>query len=61
LALAISKDRNAPLQSASWGIGQITGENFAVAGFQSVEDMVVAMSQSEDDQLKAMGNVLTGD
>lgn len=60
LAIAITKDRSAALQSASWGIGQIMGENFTVAGFQSVEDMVVAMSRSEDEQLAAMGNFLMG-
>lgn len=58
LSLAIAKDRSAALQSASWGIGQIMGENFAAAGYESVEDMVAAMSRSEDDQLEAMGNFL---
>jgi len=60
LAIATTKDRNAALQSASWGMGQIMGENFAVTGFPSVEDMVAAMSQSEDAQLTAMGNFLMG-
>jgi hypothetical protein len=60
LAIAITKDRKAALQSASWGMGQIMGENFAVAGFPSVEAMVAAMSQSEDAQLTAMGNFLMG-
>jgi hypothetical protein len=59
LALAISKDRTAALQSASWGIGQIMGMNYARAGFQNVEDMVAAMSDSEDQQLTAMGSFLT--
>jgi hypothetical protein len=58
LAIAITKDRTAALQSASWGIGQIMGENFARAGFQNVEDMVTAMSQSEDQQLTAMAGFL---
>lgn len=47
LARAIGKDRSAALQSASWGIGQIMGMNYAKAGFQNVEEMVVAMSGSE--------------
>jgi hypothetical protein len=55
LARAIAKDRVAALQSASWGIGQIMGENYALAGFQTVEAMVAAMTQSEDAQLAAMG------
>jgi len=58
LAAAIAKDRNAALQSASWGLGQIMGENFAAAGFQNVENMVAAMAQSEDAQLAAMGDFL---
>ncbi len=59
LELAIAKDQTAALQSASWGIGQIMGLHFQAAGFQSVEDMVAAVSQSEDQQLVAMGNFLT--
>jgi hypothetical protein len=58
LATAIKKDRIAALQSASWGLGQITGENFSAAGFESVQHMVAAMAQSEDAQLAAMGNFL---
>ncbi|HEY1495386.1 MAG TPA: N-acetylmuramidase domain-containing protein, partial [Candidatus Solibacter sp.] len=54
LAQAIALDRHAALSSASWGIGQIMGSNFAEAGFASVEDMVNAMVQSEDNQLTAM-------
>jgi hypothetical protein len=59
LARAIGKDRSAALQSASWGLGQIMGLNFASAGFQNVEDMVAAMSDSEDQQLLAMGHFLS--
>jgi hypothetical protein len=57
---AILKDRAAALQSASWGLGQIMGMNFANAGFRDVEEMVAAMSDSEDRQLMAMANFLTG-
>jgi hypothetical protein len=53
LAAAISLDRDAALQSASWGLGQIMGMNFQAAGFDSVEDMVAAMVESEDRQLLA--------
>src|SRR5437762_3267032 len=53
---AILKDRAAAVQSASWGLGQIMGMNFEKAGFQDVEDMVAAMSDSEDRQLMAMAN-----
>ena len=60
LAAAIEKDRDAALQSASWGIGQIMGANHVLAGFQSVEEMVTAMSESEDRQLAAMSSFLHG-
>jgi hypothetical protein len=58
LAKAMSKDSGAALESTSWGIGQIMGENFAAAGFASVHEMVTAMSHSEDDQLAAMASFL---
>lgn len=58
LQRAIAKDRVSALQSASWGIGQIMGENFSLAGFQNVDQMVAAMSESEDAQLVAMGTFL---
>ena len=60
LALAMAKNRTAALQSCSWGIGQILGENYALAGFADVEQMVAAMLESEDQQLGAMGNFLIG-
>src|SRR6266516_639425 len=50
LAIALANDRSAALQSASWGVGQIMGENYALAGFRDVESMVLAMSESEDRQ-----------
>ena len=51
LAAAISLYRDAALQSASLGLGQVMGMNFQAAGFDSVEDMVAAMVESEDRQL----------
>jgi len=60
LALALVKHRSAALQSCSWGIGQIMGENYALAGFPSVDQMVIAMSESEDQQLIAMANFMIG-
>lgn len=59
LNAAIAKDREAALQSASWGIGQVMGENFHAAGFSDVESMVAAMVQSEDNQLNAMAGYLS--
>lgn len=58
LIRAIAKDRVAALQSASWGIGQIMGENFRAAGFPDVETMVDTMIRGEDQQLSAMGRFL---
>jgi hypothetical protein len=58
LGRAIAKDRAAALQSASWGLGQIMGMNFSRAGFETVEEMVAAMVESENQQLLAMMNFL---
>jgi hypothetical protein len=54
LAVAQQLDATAALQSASWGLGQVMGENFAAAGFADVATMVAAMEASEDAQLLAM-------
>ena len=40
---AIALDKNAALQSASWGAFQIMGENYKAAGYASVEDFVKGM------------------
>jgi hypothetical protein len=53
LAEATALDRAAGLQSASWGMFQIVGMNFAACGFASVEDYVAAMCDSEAAQLAA--------
>jgi hypothetical protein len=55
LAQAIGLDRAAALQSASWGMFQIVGMNFAVCGFTAVEDYVAAMCDGEGAQLAAFG------
>jgi hypothetical protein len=60
LARAAALDRAAALKSASWGAGQILGENFALAGFADGEAMVEAMSDSEDAQLAAVASFLSG-
>ena len=54
LAKAVAHDRAAALQSASWGLGQVMGGNFAAAGFTDTETMVSAMGDSEDAQLAAV-------
>jgi peptidoglycan hydrolase-like protein with peptidoglycan-binding domain len=54
LQAAMQLDSEAALQSASWGLGQIMGENFAAAGFASVDTMVRAFVDTEDAQLSGM-------
>lgn len=46
--------RTAALQAASWGLGQVLGENATGVGFASVQDMVTQMCSSEDQQLAAV-------
>jgi len=50
-AMALNPD--AALQSTSWGIGQVMGQYFSLAGYPDVETMVAAMIDSEDAQLDA--------
>jgi hypothetical protein len=60
IAEALALNRKAALQSASWGLGQVLGSNFNVAGFADVEDMVAKMVQSERHQLLGMFNFIDG-
>jgi hypothetical protein len=50
---ASTLDADAALQSASWGIGQLMGFNYGVIGYASVQQMVEAMGDDEDEQLQA--------
>jgi N-acetylmuramidase/Putative peptidoglycan binding domain len=54
LTAAIQLDRGAALKSTSWGLGQVLGRNFKDARFPDVEQMVTAMSDSENAQLAAV-------
>ncbi len=58
LATALTLNAPAALKSASWGIGQVMGENFVQAGFPTVDAMVAAMVESEDNQLAAMAGFI---
>jgi hypothetical protein len=58
LEKAAKLDRTAALRSASWGAGQIMGDNFKACGFADVESFVAAMMDSEDAQLAAVGAFL---
>jgi hypothetical protein len=58
LTRAIALDETAALKSASWGLGQVLGENFVAAGFADVQSMVTAMCGTEDAQLLAVTKFL---
>jgi hypothetical protein len=51
LARAMLLDRDAALESASWGLGQIMGFNAPLLGFPSASAMVSKFGDSEDAQL----------
>lgn len=54
LERAMRLDRPAALKSASWGAGQVMGENHRMVGYDDVETMVLAMQASEDEQLMSV-------
>jgi hypothetical protein len=58
LAEAVTLNRAAALESASWGLGQIMGFNAAAAGFPSTEAMVAAMMDAEDAQIEGMATFM---
>lgn len=55
---ALKLDRPAALRSASWGLGQVMGDNFKAAGFSDVEAMVTAFVKSENAQLQGMAHFI---
>ncbi|MET3577676.1 hypothetical protein ABID19_000691 [Mesorhizobium robiniae] len=58
LKAACAIDQTAALRSASWGLGQVLGENFKAAGFLTVQAMVEAMMEDEALQLAAAVNFI---
>lgn len=54
LLAATTIDETVALRSASFGLGQILGENFKAAGYPTVQAMVTAFVQSEAKQLEGM-------
>ncbi|WP_246683437.1 N-acetylmuramidase family protein [Mesorhizobium sp. B2-1-3A] len=58
LKSACAIDETAALKSASWGLGQVLGENFEAAGFLTPQAMVEAMMESEELQLEAAVNFI---
>ena len=51
---ACAIDEEAALLSTSWGLGQIMGSNFKMAGCKSVQEMVEEAKASEAGQLRQM-------
>lgn len=54
LIAAMAIDEAAAIESASWGLGQIMGENYRLVGFGSAREMVTAFAADEEAQLAAM-------
>ena len=51
---AMEIDATAALKAASWGLGQILGENYAAAGHAMVQAMVLECTLGEAEQLRQM-------
>lgn len=55
LSAAMAINETAALKAASWGLGQILGENFVAAGYESPQQMVLAFVEGgESEHLAAM-------
>ncbi len=55
---AVILNRNAALMSASWGRFQVMGFNYALAGFNSLQEFVTAMYKGEREHLFAFVNYI---
>lgn len=58
LLKAMSIDETAALKSASWGLGQILGSNHLAAGYATVQGMVTAFMEDEENHLAAAVNFI---
>jgi peptidoglycan hydrolase-like protein with peptidoglycan-binding domain len=56
LLLAMRLDRDAAMKSASWGMFQVMGSNFAICGYENVQQMVDDMQKGEAQHLQAFVN-----
>lgn len=54
LERAIVIDEEAGLMACSWGLGQVLGENHRMIGFPTVQEMVRAMMDDEENHLQAI-------
>lgn len=55
---ACAIDEEAALLSTSWGLGQIMGSNYKLAGCASVQEMVSEACESEAGQLRQMASFI---
>jgi hypothetical protein len=60
LMKAMAINETAALMAASWGLGQILGENYKLAGYSSPQAMVAAFSEDEENHLQAMVDFIKG-
>ncbi len=58
LKKAIAINETAALMSASWGLGQVLGENYKTLGYTSPQAMVLAFMDDEEDHLEGMVDFL---
>jgi hypothetical protein len=54
LVKAMAIDETAALKAASWGLGQILGENHAMVGYDTPQEMVRAFMEDEEHHLAAI-------
>lgn len=59
LKRAMLLDRQAALESASWGLGQVMGFNAAAIGYRDVDAMIEAFKEGEDAQLEGCAKFIT--
>lgn len=58
LARAMMIDETAALKAASWGLGQVLGENHKIIGYATPQTMVRAFMEDEEAHLEGMINFL---
>lgn len=58
LTQAMAIDETAALKSASWGLGQVLGENYRMLGYESPQAMVMAFMNDEEAHLNGMVDFL---
>jgi hypothetical protein len=59
LERAIAIDETAALKSCSWGLTQLLGENYAAAGYESVQHLVASFMDDEENHLLAAANFIS--